>query len=66
MTFEKGIPVTNVKEIHSQNIDLKRLSSLISSCFIHMIFEKGFVHSDPHPGNLFVRKIKTPKGKDDI
>ena len=21
-----------------------------------MIFEEGFVHADPHPGNLFVRK----------
>jgi aarF domain-containing kinase len=32
------------------------LANLISVSFNHMIFKAGFVHSDPHPGNLFVRK----------
>lgn len=31
-----------------------------------MIYEKGFVHSDPHPGNLFARKKIMPNGKEDI
>lgn len=56
MSFEEGIPVSHVREMHAQGIDLKELSSLISHTFIHMIYEKGFVHSDPHPGNMFVRK----------
>jgi aarF domain-containing kinase len=59
MSFEEGIPVSHVKEMHEKGIDLKALSRLISETFIHMIYEKGFVHSDPHPGNMFVRK----KGK---
>ena len=42
--------------MHEEGIDLKKLSRLISECFIHMIFEKGFIHSDPHPGNMYVRK----------
>ena len=29
-----------------------------------MIYKEGFVHADPHPGNLFVRK--TGKGPRDV
>jgi len=34
---------------------------LISESFNHMIFKDGFVHADPHPGNLMVRKSKNGK-----
>ena len=46
------------------NIDFKKLSKIISSVFMRMIFEKGFVHSDPHPGNMYVRPH--PHFKDEI
>lgn len=58
MSFEKGIPVTHVKQLAQEGIDLKELSRLISEVFIRMIFKEGFIHADPHPGNLFVRKAK--------
>ena len=63
MSFEKGIPVTHVKEIHRQGIDLKDLARLISESFVHMIFKEGFVHADPHPGNLFVRPNPDGSGR---
>jgi aarF domain-containing kinase len=66
MSFEEGIPVSHVKEMHAKGINLKKLSSLISETFVYMIYEKGFVHSDPHPGNMFVRKRKGAKSGDDI
>jgi predicted unusual protein kinase regulating ubiquinone biosynthesis (AarF/ABC1/UbiB family) len=56
MSFEEGIPVTHVRRMLEQKIDLKELANLISVSFNHMIFKEGFVHADPHPGNLFVRK----------
>lgn len=65
MSFEQGIPVSHVKEMHEKGIDLKQLAKLISEVFIYMIFEKGFVHSDPHPGNLFIR-TKTINGRKDL
>ena len=61
MSYEVGTPVTHVKKMREQGIDLKELSQLISEVFNHMIFKAGFVHADPHPGNLFVRKNSAGK-----
>ena len=47
-----------------QGIDLKHCARLISETFNHMIYKEGFVHSDPHPGNIFVRKNKDSSGKE--
>jgi len=65
MSFESGIPAASVKEMHAQGIDLKKTSRLISETFNHMIYKEGFVHSDPHPGNIFIRKAVID-GKDDL
>lgn len=64
MSYETGFSVARVKEMHNQGFDLKHLAQLISEVFVHMIFKEGFIHADPHPGNLFVRK--TGKGARDI
>ena len=47
-------------------MDLKKCAQVISEVFNHMIFDEGFIHSDPHPGNIFVRKVKLPDGSEDI
>ena len=52
MSFETGTPVSHVKDLHAQGVNLRQLSRLISETFLHMIFKEGFVHADPHPGNL--------------
>jgi aarF domain-containing kinase len=39
-----------------QGFDLKQVSNIVSRAFVRMIFQEGFVHSDPHPGNLLIRK----------
>ena len=57
MSFETGLPLTKVKEMHQSGIDLRSLAQLISQTFMHMIFKEGFIHADPHPGNIFVRKL---------
>ena len=56
MSFEKGTSVAHVKEMHKLGFDLREVSHLIAETFVKMTFVDGFVHGDPHPGNLVVRK----------
>ena len=39
---------------------------MISETFNHMIYKVGFVHSDPHPGNMFVRPKTNKDGSTDL
>ncbi len=38
------------------NIHVNEIANLMAHIFYRQIFEFGFVHSDPHQGNLFIRK----------
>lgn len=56
MTFEEGVSIGRVKEMQAQGIDLGKVSGTIARLFNNLIFRHGFVHADPHPGNILVRK----------
>jgi aarF domain-containing kinase len=63
MSFEEGKSITDQKYLKDNNINLPDLSAYICDVFNCQIFKHGFVHGDPHQGNLFVRKEKV-NGKD--
>lgn len=44
-------------------LDPREVMDLAISTMSAMTFSWGFVHCDPHPGNLLVRKHPTKKGK---
>lgn len=46
----KGVKITNAEHI---GCDKKILARVALSAILHMVFENGFFHADPHPGNLF-------------
>jgi aarF domain-containing kinase len=58
MSFEEGKSITNMKYIKENKISIKEVGKILTDTFNRQIFELGFVHSDPHPGNLFIRKEK--------
>lgn len=65
MSFEKGVSVTKVREMNEMGIDLRSVARAITEAFLHMTYKEGFVHGDPHPGNMFIRK-KEGGGPEDI
>lgn len=64
MEYVTGGQVNDLEYIESNKIDRYDVANKIGQLYSNMIFINGFVHSDPHPGNILVRK--TTKGDTEI
>ncbi|KAI9226170.1 MAG: ABC1 family-domain-containing protein [Piptocephalis tieghemiana] len=51
-----GVKVTEVNDIHAMGLSIPRVMALVVDLFAFQIFQSGFVHCDPHPGNVLVRR----------
>ncbi|XP_018647189.1 ubiquinone biosynthesis protein aarf(E.coli)/abc1, putative [Schistosoma mansoni] len=54
--FIDGIKINQVSALRDAGFSLAELDSLLIRAFGHQVFCTGFVHADPHPGNLLVRR----------
>lgn len=54
MEFVGGIKISDLAGLEAAGIDRRVIVSRGADCILKQIFEHGFFHSDPHPGNLFV------------
>ena len=54
MEFIEGVKVTNVDAIRKMGIDPVTIACVGFDAYLKQIFEDGFFHGDPHPGNLMV------------
>jgi ubiquinone biosynthesis protein len=52
--FIHGIKVTEVKAIREANLDAREVAAKGAKLILRQIFEHGFFHADPHPGNILV------------
>ncbi|CDI84402.1 GL10232, related [Eimeria praecox] len=55
----KGVPVDDLEGIVSQGIHPLAVSEALSELYGRLIFDLGFVHADPHPGNVIVHLDKS-------
>ena len=49
-----AIKITDYEAITSAGIDRGEVARVLFKTYLKQIFEDGFFHADPHPGNLFV------------
>ena len=55
-----GIKITDYDAITAAGIDRRRSPTVLLDTYMQQIFEDGFFHADPHPGNLFVTPSDKP------
>lgn len=48
-----GVRIDDVKGIEAMGLDRKEIARIGVDAYMKMVFEDGFFHADPHPGNIF-------------
>uniref|UniRef100_A0A8C3LNB8 AarF domain containing kinase 5 n=1 Tax=Chrysolophus pictus TaxID=9089 RepID=A0A8C3LNB8_CHRPC len=54
--FCDGCKITNVEGIRQQGLHPRDAAAKLIRVFAEQIFYTGFIHADPHPGNVLVRR----------
>jgi predicted unusual protein kinase regulating ubiquinone biosynthesis (AarF/ABC1/UbiB family) len=57
-----AIKITDYDQIKAAGVSLDEVAERVFDIYLYQIFEDGFFHADPHPGNLFVE----PTGSNDV
>ncbi|XP_071552105.1 uncharacterized aarF domain-containing protein kinase 5 isoform X3 [Panulirus ornatus] len=53
-----GFKISDVASISKAGLNLKDIDKKLIDAFAEQIFHTGFVHADPHPGNVLIRRSK--------
>ncbi len=54
MEFVEGIKISDIDRIDQAGYDRELITVRGAVFFLKQVFEHGFFHADPHPGNIFV------------
>lgn len=58
-----AIKITEYDAITAADIDRSEVARKLLDTYLEQIFEDGFFHADPHPGNLFITPLPLTKGR---
>lgn len=57
-----AIKISDYDAITAAGVDRSEVARKLLDVYLEQIFEDGFFHADPHPGNLFVTPLPPAKG----
>ena len=57
------LKMANIASLINAGIDPKAVADVLLDAYFKQVFEEGFFHADPHPGNLFVRPLENWRGE---
>lgn len=54
MELVDGIKVSEIEKLEAVGLDRKKITASGADFYLKQVFNYGFFHADPHPGNIFV------------
>ena len=54
MEYLEGIKVSDTSRLAAAGVDTEGVARRLAEMYLRMIFQEGFFHADPHPGNILV------------
>jgi ubiquinone biosynthesis protein len=54
LEFIEGVKITDLVALEKRGLDRKEVAKRLVRSYFKQIFQYGFFHADPHPGNLLV------------
>lgn len=61
-----AIKITDYDAITAAGVDRAEVATRLLDTYLRQIFEDGFFHADPHPGNLFVSPLPRSDGDESV
>ncbi len=53
--FVSGCKITDIEQLRAWGLDPRTMARRGTDIYLNQIFEEGFFHADPHPGNVLVK-----------
>lgn len=56
MEYVSGIKIDNIEKLNTEGYDMEDIATKLTYNYFKQVFEDGFFHADPHPGNIFIHE----------